>query len=80
MNRQNICHRSICLENIMFVDKERKKVKVIGFSSATETLRPFNERFGSLLYMAPEIFIGNYDKRVDIWSLGVVIYTMVTGF
>ena len=35
---------------------------------------------GSSLYMAPEMLSGGgYDERVDLWSLGVTIYKLVTG-
>ena len=30
--------------------------------------------------MAPEIFLGNYDKKVDIWSLGCCLFEMVSGY
>jgi serine/threonine protein kinase len=39
-----------------------------------------DDRMGTLLYMAPEQAQGKvYGKRVDIWALGVIMYTMLTG-
>ena len=35
---------------------------------------------GTIAYTAPEVFrIGEYDQKVDMWSLGVVLYTMLIG-
>ena len=72
-------HRALCIENIMFADYEKKKVKIIGFSCCTKVEGRLTERFGSPMYMAPEVFTGNYNEKCDIWSVGVIFFTMVTG-
>jgi len=33
---------------------------------------------GTSYYIAPEIIEGSYDERCDIWSLGVILYILVT--
>ena len=42
-----------------------------------------NKKEGSLIgtayYMAPEIFTTKYDERCDIWSLGIILFMLVTG-
>jgi len=34
---------------------------------------------GTAYYMAPEIFTGTYDQRCDIWSLGIILFMLITG-
>lgn len=39
-----------------------------------------NERYGSPGYIAPEVFRRLYDNKIDIFSMGVVMYVIITGF
>ena len=36
--------------------------------------------FGAAYYTAPEVFVKKYDEKVDVWSVGVIMYTMLAGF
>ncbi|CAG9311611.1 unnamed protein product [Blepharisma stoltei] len=80
MHAARLCHRALCIENVMFKDKEKTEVKIISFSNTGE-LKNFTlaERYGSPLYMAPEVFAGRYNEKCDIWSTGVILYTMLVG-
>ena len=78
---KNICHRDIKLENILIINDNN--IKLIDFGFAIKCNRnDFQEFFcGTLYYMPPEIV--NKQKYIpfysDIWSLGVLLYTMLYG-
>mmetsp|Transcript_14026 Transcript_14026/g.14055 ORF Transcript_14026/g.14055 Transcript_14026/m.14055 type:complete len:368 (+) Transcript_14026:11-1114(+) len=75
-----ICHRGLWIENIMFSDRERTQIKIIGFGSSIKLANGnLTEKCGNLYYTAPEIFSGSYNEKCDVWSLGVTIYTMLVG-
>jgi serine/threonine protein kinase len=77
-----IIHRDIKLQNIMLDKNNRVKIldfglaKLKGASKITGDL----SRVGTIHYMSPEQAQGEeVDLRTDIWSLGVVLYELVTG-
>lgn len=56
-------------------------LKLCDFGWCAENIRTSRSTFcGTYEYMAPEmLFHGNYDYRIDIWALGVLLYEMVHG-
>ncbi len=80
LHGKNILHRDIKPENILFKDIFTNPIFSLadfGFSKEIDTKATF---VGTPLYWAPEVCSGApQDFRVDIWSLGVVIYEMLTG-
>ena len=81
-----VTHRDIKPENIMYGKDGDIKLIDFGLSKALEEeanqkSRTLNTVAGTLAYMAPEIMTEKYDpKFCDIWSLGVLMYLMVSGY
>ena len=83
-HKMNIIHRDIKPENIMITNREKNgclQVKLIDFGTAKmfEKGHHENKYVGSSYYMAPEIIKRNYDEKCDIWSIGVILYILLTG-
>jgi len=75
-----IVHRDLKPHNIFFEDG-RVKIGDYSLSKAITTSHRSGHTttVGSVHYMAPEIGLGRYDKTVDIYALGVILYEMLTG-
>ncbi|CAK4618167.1 hypothetical protein LEN26_011679 [Aphanomyces euteiches] len=78
MHKHNLAHRDLSLENV-FVQDGRCKLGDFGLS--VDATSPTSGSVGKKMYMAPEVVEGHqYDpKAADIWSLGVVLFVMLTG-
>lgn len=79
----NVVHRDIKPENILLHKKEDGKpfIKVCDFGFAcVQPKDGMNEAIGTPYYVAPEVLSGKrYDKKCDVWSVGVVVYVMLSG-
>lgn len=81
-HKNNIIHRDIKPQNILVSDGGKIKVADFGIAKATNsvTITNTNKIMGSAHYFSPEQAKGIYvDCRTDLYSLGIVLYEMVTG-
>lgn len=81
-HRKGIVHRDVKAENIMVNSRNQIKVMDFGLAKLKGSLRltKTTSTVGTLAYMAPEqIQGGDVDARSDIFSLGVVLFEMLTG-
>ena len=79
-----IAHRDIKLDNFLFDDKSNHAVlKITDFGFAKHLPRKgwFHTMCGTLSYCAPEVLLGKpYNLKADMWSIGVLAYTLLAGY
>ena len=80
IHKSNIIHRDLKPENIFIDDKNKILIGDFGISKILEANKKYaSTRSGTFEYMAPEIIKGEkYDKKVDIYALGCIIYELFT--
>lgn len=83
-HRQGVIHRDIKPANVMFMDDAHSHVILTDFGMARllddAALTISGTLIGTPAYMSPEAARGEQvDERTDVYSLGVVLYEMVTG-
>ena len=81
-HKNHIIHRDIKPHNIIITEDGVAKVTDFGIAKAVSnsTITAFGTTIGSVHYFSPEHARGGYtDEKSDIYSLGVVMYEMLTG-
>ncbi|OBA20583.1 kinase-like protein [Metschnikowia bicuspidata var. bicuspidata NRRL YB-4993] len=79
LHERELCHRDLKLENLV-MNPEFTQIKIIDFMTATKCEGPVVGIVGSSRYMAPEMAsrISYEGKSVDMWSLGIILYRLLS--
>ncbi|CRG93685.1 calcium-dependent protein kinase 2, putative [Plasmodium gallinaceum] len=79
----NIVHRDIKPENFLFQSESKDSLlKIIDFGLSKKLYEGefTTTKAGTPYYVAPQVLEGKYDKKCDIWSSGIIMYTLLCGY
>lgn len=84
MHLQMVTHRDLKPENVLLVSERKDifdvKIADLGFAQKFETGKGLDLVLGTPLYMAPELVKQQrYTEKVDVWSLGCIVYQLLCG-
>lgn len=74
-----VVHRDIKPENILLTTSGKIKLADFGLAMRIANGQTLSGLAGSPAYVAPEVLLGNYSEKVDIWSAGVLLHALLVG-
>ena len=85
MHQSKVMHRDLKPENFLFLTKEsieKSPLKIIdfGLSCRFETGDLMTTKAGTPYYVAPQVLAGKYDELCDIWSCGIIMFVLLSGY
>ncbi|XP_041014514.1 serine/threonine-protein kinase PEPKR2-like isoform X2 [Juglans microcarpa x Juglans regia] len=78
-HEMGVIHRDIKPENILLTSSGRMKLADFGLAARVSNGQSLAGVVGSPAYVAPEVLIGDYSEKVDIWSAGVLLHALLVG-
>lgn len=83
-HNKGICHRDLKPENLLYLYPGTEKdnpIKIIdfGLSQYISKEAKLKTKVGTAYYVSPEILNGKYSEKCDIWSIGVILYVLLSG-
>jgi len=81
LHEQNLVHRDIKPENILIDQEQDNTLKLIDMSTTVVVKKKeeLKDIEGTSYYMAPEVINKKYTSQCDLWSVGVLMFTMLSG-
>jgi calcium-dependent protein kinase len=84
LHEHGICHRDLKPENFLFASTEKNAdLKLIDFGLANKFGNKFWDLMSSVVgtpyYVAPEVLSGGYGPQCDIWSVGIIMFMLLSG-
>lgn len=81
---KNVVHRDLKPENVLITSIQedgKVNVKIVDFGAALfmSSEIKLKETMGTPYYIAPEVIKGNYTEKCDVWSIGVILYILLSG-
>ncbi|OMJ78036.1 hypothetical protein SteCoe_22235 [Stentor coeruleus] len=76
---KNIIHRDLKPDNIVLESESNWNIKIADFGNACiqDPVHGTSGIFGTAYYLAPEVLLGAYNEKVDIWSCGIILYVLL---
>lgn len=79
LHKAGVVHRDLKSANILISAPDLVKIGDLGVSTVLHTTQLARTQIGTPLYLAPEVWKRRpYDSKCDIWSLGILLYEMMT--
>lgn len=81
LHDKGIIHRDLKPENILLTGNCDYSIKIADFGSAClkNEAKSLNGIAGTPYYLAPDVLKDAYDEKVDIWSIGIMLFQLITG-
>jgi len=83
-HNNGIAHRDLKPENLLYLkegSEEDNPIKIadFGLSQSINLKKMLSSKVGTSYYISPETLAGNYNEKCDIWSIGIILYILLSG-